>query len=146
MTEINLSGNKISEESAEDQFRTFLEYYGIEFNHIVIEDVAEAAETLKKMIVAAIRKGEVEVNINDGDLEIIQHLSRKTDKLEKIVYSDKIQKGLLAMDTVSSKHTQGRRFAFMAVLTDLPVSSLLQLKGRDSVVFSRLTTVFSMAM
>lgn len=142
----SLIENKISEEAAEAQFGTFLEYYGIEFNHIVIEDGAEAAETLKKMIVAAIRKGEVEVNINDGDLEIIQHLSRKTDKLEKIVYSDKIQKGLLAMDTVSSKHTQGRRFAFMAVLTDLPVSSLLQLKGRDSVVFSRLTTVFSMAM
>ncbi len=143
----DLSGNKISEEAAEAQFETFLGYYGIEFNHIVIEDGAEAAESLKKMIVAAIRQGEVEVSIKDDhDLEVIQHLSRKTDKLEKIVYSDKIQKGLLAMDTVPTKHTQGRRFAFMAVLTDLPVSSLLQLKGRDSVVFSRLTTVFSMAM
>lgn len=142
----DLNTNKISEEAAEAQFETFLGYYGIEFKHIVIEDGAEAAESLKNMVMTAIQRGEVEVNIHDGDLEIIQHLSRKTEKLDKIVYSDKIQKGLLAMDKVPGKHTQGRRFAFMSVLTDLPVSSLIQLKGRDSVVFSRLTTVFSMAM
>ena len=134
---------KISEDVAEEQFSAFLQYYDNNFNDIEIEDGAEAAETMKNTLIRAIRRGDLEINTED-ELVIKQILNKPIGEITSITYTDKVAKARLAMDHESPKKTQARMYAFMAALSDVPVSQLIKLKGVDHTVFSRLTAIFSM--
>lgn len=133
----------ISEESAEEQFGEFLEYYQIEFKDIEIEDGPESAETLKNTLMRAIRRGQIEIK-NDAGFSITHTLANPTDKTTSIVYHDKVAKARLAMDSVSPKKSQQRMYEFMSSMGNVPVSELTKLKGSDVSVFTRLATIFSL--
>ena len=134
----------VSKDVAEEQFESLLDYYGIEFSHIEIEDGPEAAATIKNMLVAAIMRGELEINIGDDGMMVIQNLIYRTDAISQITYTDKVAKARLAMDQVSPKKAQARMFAFMATMANLPVSELLKMRGKDISTFTKLSMIFSM--
>ena len=138
-----MSEKKISDEVAEEQFESFLDYYRINFNDIEIEDGAEAARTMKNALVRAIQEGLLEVTAGD-DLVIKQNLIKPIGEIDSITYTDKVAKARLAMDHESPKKTQARMLAFMAALSGVPVSVLLQLKGADYTIFGRIMAIFSM--
>jgi hypothetical protein len=132
---------KISKEVAEQQIESWLEYFGLDFNDIVIEDGKEAAETLMNTLVRAIMRGELEINVED-ELRVTQHLKFPTENSEDITYLDKVAKARIAMG--DSKNSNQRMYSFMAALAGVPHTDLMKLKGPDSTVFNRLATVFSM--
>lgn len=135
--------DKISAESAEAQIESWLDYFGLSFDDIVIEDGKEAAQTLMNTLVRAIQRGELEINTADA-LQVTQHLKFKTEQTEAITYTDKVSRARIAMDKSPAKHAQGRMYSFMAAMSGVPVSELMKLKGADATIFNRVATVFSM--
>lgn len=142
-TEKQTKPQRISPESAQLQIEAWLDYFGLSFDDIVIEDGKEAAQTLMNTLVRAIQRGELEVN-TESDLAVTQHLKFKTEQTEKITYTDKVSRARIAMDKSPAKHAQGRMYSFMAAMSGVPVSELMKLKGADSTIFNRVATVFSM--
>ena len=138
-----MSEIKISEEVAEEQFDSFLDYFDIDFNDIEVEDGAEAARTMKNTLIRAIRRGALEINV-EGEFSIKQKLTHPIGEIDFITYTDKVARARLAMDHESPKRTQARMFAFMAALSETPVSQLIKMEGKDLSVFGRLTVIFSM--
>ena len=136
-----IMSDKISPEVAERQINDWLEYYGLDFNDIVIEDGKEAAQTLMNTLVRAIQRGELEINTEDG-LNVIHRLKYPTANSEVITYQDKVAKARIAMG--DGKNAQTRMYNFMGALAGLPASDLMKLKGPDATIFSRVSTVFSM--
>ena len=124
--------DKISEQVAEDQFESFLDYFDIDFNDIEIEDGAEAARTMKNTLIRAIRRGALEITTEDG-LSIRQILTHPIGDIQAIIYTDKVARARLAMDHESPKKTQAKMYAFMAALTDIPPSQLMKMEGKESI-------------
>lgn len=141
-TDSKIKKNVISEESAQLQIDAWMEYYGLDFGDIVIEDGEAAAKTLMNTLIRAIMRGELEIDSSDG-LTIIQHLKHPTKKTEKITYSGKVSRARLAMDK-AGKGQQASMYAFMASMSNLPTSELIRLDGSDVTVFNRIAVVFSM--
>lgn len=134
---------KISEEVAEEQFDSFLDYFDIDFNDIEIEDGEATAKTIKTALVRAIRRGALVISVG-GDFSIKQILTHPIDDIQEIIYTDKFAKARLAMDHESPKKSQARMLAFMAALSGTPASKLIKMKGKDLMVYGRLTAIFSM--
>jgi hypothetical protein len=135
--------NKISEESARLQIENWLEYYGLNFSDIEIEDGEAAAKTLMNTLVRAIQKGQLEVAAED-ELKVVHRLTRKIGEIDVITYEDKVSRARIAMDKVPAKHTQQRQYSFMSALCGLPASELSKLKAVDAAIFTRISLVFSM--
>jgi hypothetical protein len=133
---------KISADSAREQINSWLDYYGLDFADIVIEDGKEAAETLMNTLVRAIQRGELEISI-EGDLEIIQHLRFPVEGVgDKITYLDKTGNAKIAMG--KEKNDQIRMLCFMGALCGIEAKHLKKMKGSDATIRTRLATVFSM--
>ena len=135
--------DKISAESAELQIESWLDYFGLSFEDIEIDEGKEAAQTLMNTLVRAIQRGELEINTAD-EMIVTQHLKFKTEQTESITYTDKVSRARIAMDKSPAKHAQGRMYSFMAAMSGVPVSELIKLKGADATIFNRVATVFSM--
>ena len=138
-----MSEAKISEEVADEQFDSFLDYFDIEFNDIEVEDGAEAARTMKNALIRAIRRGALEISV-EGEFSIKQNLTHPIGEIDIITYTDKVAKARLAMDHQSPKKIQARMYAFMAALSDTPPSQLMKMQGKDLKVYGCLTAIFSM--
>lgn len=132
---------KISNESALAQFDAWLEYYGLDFDDIVVQDGKESAETMKNTLIRAIVRLELEISV-EGELSVIQHLKHPTANTTDIEYKDKVARARIAMG--DGNNSESNRYAFMGALCGLPVVDLLKLKGSDMTIFSRLATVFSL--
>ena len=139
---------KISVESAQAQIDSFLEYYGIDKADMELEDGAEAVQTMLNTLNRAIQKGVLEVTDTDDDLVVIHRFARpvklQSGDVTEITYRDKVGKAKIAMDAVSGKKNQSRMNHFMATMGDTTESVIINLKGFDAMVYSRLATVFSM--
>ena len=139
--------NKISKEVAEAQIESFLDYYGIDKADIELEDGVEAVQTMFNTLSRAIRRGVLEI-VDDGELEITHRLVRPVTVKESVVanitYLDRVGKAKISMDTVGGKKNQSKQNQFMSVMGDIPISVLINLKGFDATVYSRLSLVFSL--
>ena len=139
-----MSENKISIEVAEAQIQTLLDYYGIEKTDIEIEDGPEAVQTMYNTLTRAISRGVLEISDESGELMVTHRLIKPVDDTTEIVYTDKVGRAKIAMDSISPKKVQARQNQFMATLGGIPSPVIMKLRGFDSTVFSRLSVVFSM--
>ena len=138
--------NKLSKEAATAQIDNWLEYYGLDFNDIVKEEGKEAAETLMNTLTRAIERGELEI-LTEGEFQITHNLKfpiqkNEGEKLEQIIYKDKVGKARIAMGDSKNIHLQ--MYNFMGALSGIPGDMFSRLKGADNTVFTRISMVFSM--
>jgi hypothetical protein len=136
----------LSKDAASAQIDNWLDYYGLDFNDIVKEEGKEAAETLMNTLVRAIMRGELEI-LTEGEFQITHNLKfpiqkNESEKLEKIIYKDKVGKARIAMGDSKNIHLQ--MYNFMGALSGIPGNMFSQLKGADNTVFTRISMVFSM--
>lgn len=136
--------NKISEEVATEQINNLLDYYGIVKEDIEIEDGVEAVQTMFNTLIRAIRRGNLEITEDEDGIVVTHHLSRHIGETSIITYRDRIGRAKIAMDSMSSKKPNARMNQFMSTMGDIPASVIINLKGFDSTICSRLATVFSM--
>ena len=72
--------NKISEKAAQDQFDILVDYYEFDIDALP-ETLKENVEFAKNKVIAAIRRGRIEIKDDDG-LKITQDLKHGDNKLE----------------------------------------------------------------
>ncbi len=131
---------QISEDVADDQFKSLLDYFDMQFSDIEIEDGENTALTMKNFLVRSIRRGRHSIETESG-LKITHKLDSETDQTTEIVYTDKFSKAKIAMRKASGDEAEA---AFMSALSGVPAVEFSKLKGADITTFSRLATVFSM--
>lgn len=134
----------VSKETAEEQFEMWLDYYGLKFSDIEIEDGEKAAKTLKNGLVRAIIDGHLEVEIRGDGMSVTQYLKNPTKKGGQFIFADRVMAAQLASDKESSKQPIHRQRAFMASLAHVPASEFVHLKGVDATVFGRISMIFSL--
>ena len=135
----------ISEESANEQLETLMNFYDIDKDDIEIEEGPEAVQTLINGLIRAIRKGRLEIKTDsDSQLLVTQHLQHAPGDVSTIEYKVVGQIARLAMDRVKSTKEQERMCAFMGSLSGLGVQGISSLVGADMGTMNRLATLFSM--
>ena len=148
MTTEKAKKNPISKEVATEQIDSFLDYYGIVKTDMELEDGADAVQTMINTLTRAIQEGVLSISEEGGELAIIHKFGRpvklQSGDVTEITYRDKVGKAKIAMDAVSGKKNQSRMNHFMATMGDTTESVIINLKGFDAMVYSRLATVFSM--
>ena len=138
-----MAENKVSLESAEKQMQDLLDYYDIEPHHITTEHGQDAIQTINNRLVAAIRKGRLEISIDaDGPL-VTQHLKHPPGDSPTIVYKEVTAKAKLATDGLGETKGTAKVHAFMGSLADLGPGAIGKLRGVDMGVMEKLFLVFS---
>lgn len=132
---------KISEESAQEQFQIFLDYYDLDEDDFDDSDVKAGMSLSRKKLTRAIRKGMLEIS-NDKKLVVTQHL--KAPKGENSVINYRIVNGTskISMKSKSSKDTYGKIYALLGSLSDLGDMAIQKLEGADLGVAESLGTLF----
>ncbi len=116
----------LSEESADKQVDMFCEYYDIDRSECA-ESQAEAVETSIKKISKAIRRGTVEISLNDDeDIIVTQTIPLKDESETKIVYGALSGKNKKAM---SKQEDYGKIYALLGSLSGLGDTAISKLKG-----------------
>lgn len=141
---MNASEFVCSEEIAKDNLDELLDYYDINKDDIEIEEGPEAMQTLLNGLVRAIRKGRLKIEINEGDLTVVQSLKFPPGDISEITYGVVNQKARMEMDKIKDNKAQERMLAFMASLSGCTSKVLVGFKGVDMGTMNRLATVFSM--
>jgi hypothetical protein len=146
MNEVNeLKTTKvISEEAAQDQIDSWLNFYGLDFDDIVAYEGKAAAKTLINTLRRAIVEGCLEINVEDT-CTITQHLTKtKIDNVDAISYvGKKIARSRIAMEN-GGENQQSRMNAFMGAMSGVESKEFMKLDGFDLTIADRIFVVFSM--
>ena len=133
---------KISKESAKAQIESWLNFYGLDFEDIELENGEDAAKTITYTLVRAIQRGELEINI-DGTAVVTQHLVMPIGSTTKIEYKgNRIGYSRVAMEKYND--TETRTYGFLAAMSGVEFDDLMKLDGADLTVMKRISVVFGM--
>lgn len=142
MTTEKNTPKKISKESAKAQIESWLNFYGLDFEDIELENGEDAAKTITNTLVRAIQRGELEINI-DGTAVVTQHLVRPIGSISKIEYKgNRIGYSRVAMEKYND--TETRTYGFLAAMSGVEFDDLMKLDGADLTVMKRISVVFGM--
>ena len=139
---VDKSPKKISKESARAQIESWLNFYGLDFEDIELENGKETAKTIENTLVRAIQRGELEINIK-GTAIVTQHLVIPIGSVKSIVYKgQRIGFSRIAM----GKYNDGESgtYGFMAALSGVDYDDLMKLDGADLAIMRRVATLFIM--
>lgn len=131
---------RISEEVAEDTFNLLLDYYDLDPEDFDSESQLTVFNVAKRRIVKAIRRGDVEVNNDDG-IRVMQHL-RCTSSDETLEYAELTGKNKLAMEKDKDQEGYGRIYALVGSMTSKGKHGISQLRGKDLSVMECLGAIF----
>ena len=126
--------NKISKESAEISFESFLDYYDIDKEDLTDEEKLPF-EQGKRRIIKAIRTGRLEITIDDK-LVITQNVKGG----QTIEYQEVTGKAKMEMD--KEKGNYGKVYALLGSLSGLGGGAFKKLSGKDLSLAETLGAVF----
>lgn len=115
----------LSEDSAAAQLDRLIDYYEIELDDLPPASKDSIDATMKKLV-KFIRKGRLEINLEDG----IQCIQTLRDGKTKIIYKELCGKAKIAMGSKIETDHHGRLFALLGALSD-GETAVTQLKGPD---------------
>lgn len=122
----------LSLEIAEEQMRIFLDFYEMYPDEMSNPDMVTATELSYDKLISAIRKGRLEITLDNG-LKIKQTLQNKTEiQYSEITGIAKIQDQKFSkQETSQTAAGSERTYSVMASLTNLEVKDILQFKAVD---------------
>lgn len=117
----------LSEESAETQVQSFLDFYELD-RDAVPTSTRENFDTCVKKIISATRKGRLE--FRDEGI-VVQTLKRPPGQIKTITYSELSGKAKQAAGKFDSNDAFGRMYALLGSLSGLGAKAISNLKGVD---------------
>lgn len=129
---------KLSEDSAEKQLDSLLDYYEIEIDDLP-EKTKDSSFAILKRLKKAIRLGRLEIQIEDG-IKCVQTLR---DGKTQITYKEINGKAKAAMGSKEDTDQNGRIYALLGALSD-GETAITKLKGPDLSLAECLGALFFM--
>ncbi|MCP4745034.1 MAG: hypothetical protein GY874_02680 [Desulfobacteraceae bacterium] len=120
---------KLSQESAQQQFALFTQYYELDPEHLPEEQEA-AFNTAVGKILRAVRLGRVEIASEDG-IKVRQHLRNPMGETSTIDYAELSGKAKIAMKSKKDTDYYGRMYALLGSLSGLGETAVTGLKSVD---------------
>lgn len=121
--------NKLSKESAEKQVELFLDYYEIDIDNVPDKQQKSLIKNGMGRLVKAVRKGRLEIIVDDGSIKVTQTLAKNPDK--KIEYPVLRGTHKTSMGDKGAEDYYGRAYALMGSLSGLGESAIEKLEGVD---------------
>ncbi len=131
---------KISEESAQVQIDLLLDCGAVEIEDITSEDLKHAISSSLNVLRRAVRRGLLEIKIENGDTQIIQHLIKIPGK--SITYKEMDGQAKIEMGKVTEDNPYYKAFALLGFLSGLGADGIAKLKGADLSLAESLSAVF----
>jgi hypothetical protein len=128
---------KISEESAQAQILSLLEFYQIDVETMG-PDQKKAVDTSLAKVTAFVRQGMVDIQAP----KVIQHLRTPPGAVSAIEYGEVTGKNMVAMDGRSTDDIYGRIYALLGSVSGLGEDAFRALKGIDLSVAENLGMLF----
>ncbi len=127
----NLHLYKISEEVAQDQLDMFLDYYEFELESLPSDQRMVVEYSLKRLN-TAIRKGFLEIKIEDDTIKVTQILKKPpAPDMTQIVYAELSGKHKIAMRDKKNEDQYGRMYSLVGSMTGFGETFFYSLKGID---------------
>jgi hypothetical protein len=145
-------GFKISEESAEDQYKKLEDFYDIdpdEAGEVYDEDdkegkkFARASKLLRKRWIRMIRKGIVSiVDGENGSTVVVQELSRPLSNHSRLTYAEVNGEAKIEMSKASGENQHEQIIRLLGSLSGIGYRAMSAIRGRDSKVADMIATFF----
>jgi hypothetical protein len=143
MTTGKAPNKTLSKGPAKAQIDAWLDFYGLDFSDIEVDQGEAAAQTFVNTLVRAIMRGELEINVA-GTVTVTQHLVIPVGNITDISYvGQKITLSRIAMEK-GGGDDQTRTMQFMATMSGVEIKDLTALDGADLTVMRRVSTIFGM--
>jgi hypothetical protein len=121
----------ISEESAQDQFQTLLDYYDVN-----LDELGDIAQRIRSRIVKAISYGKVEICVDESGLKVLQNLSNG----KSLTYHEVTGQAKVAMERYNGAHE--KLYGLLAALSKKPLTEVQRLAAADLSIAECLAAVF----
>ena len=125
---------QLSEESANDQLKIFLDYYDINIE-LFEGNIRSGMNMAFAKIINGIRKGKLEITEKDDGISVIQTLRNG----EKITYAEISGRHKISM---GDKEEYGKIYALMGSLSGLGEKAISSFKGADLGLVECLGTLY----
>lgn len=122
---------KVSEEVAEEQLETFLDFYDIDIASIDHKEVQAGLKLSASKVKRAIRKGKLSVELAGDSIKVIQTFKNTEGTEDTIDYTVIAGRHKVAMKDKSDTDNYGKIYALMGSLSGLGEKAILKLKGAD---------------
>lgn len=132
---------KLSEEAAQEQLDSLLDYYEIELEDLP-EAQRQAVKASVRKLVKAIRIGRLEIDFDGNGAVVVRQNIRAG---EPLTYREIDGKAKVAMGNKEANDSYGRAYALMGSLCGLGETAISQLKGPDLSLVETLGVVFLQA-
>lgn len=145
-----MSDYPISEEVASDQLDLLLDYYDIEmedFNEVKIDGASSKAaiQISVRKLTKAIRKGNLEITFNDGELFVTQKLIGKKYQRSELKYKPLGGSAKMAASKYDRDDFSGRMYAILGAMCGEGAPAIISLVGPDLSVAECLGGLFLLA-
>lgn len=134
---------KLSEESAFEQYKKLIDYYDIDPSVVLPTQI----NMLKNVLVKAIRRGALEIEVNENGIEIKQHITKPPKGLSTpLVYQEVTGRAKQIVSQLGeSASTYDQMVTFVAFLTKEEKSLLPDLVSKDHKVMEMMGTLLFLA-
>jgi hypothetical protein len=119
---------KISIQSAQNELNKMMDYYEIEVDEIEDEELKKAIKQGYERAIKAVRKGRLEIKVENGTIKIIQTMK---DGKTKYVYKEIDGEAKMAMAGKKQDDYYGKAYALMGSLSENGENAVKKLKGVD---------------
>jgi ribosomal protein S4E len=136
----NEMSDKISQQVAEEQFGVLEDYYDLDVNDIDHKEQKAAAKMSKSRIIKSIRKGRLQIALQDGTIAITQTLQKPPGEVATLEYAELSGRHKISMK--DSEDNYVRMYALVGAMTGLNETAISNLKGVDLSLVECLGSLF----
>lgn len=138
-----MAENVISDEVAQKQLDSLLEYYDIDMNDFENDTQKDGLKTACKKLKKAIRKGLLEIKEEEDSLIVYQHLNKPIDGVKNpIKYREIDGRCKIAMKESKDGDHYGKLYSLMGGLSGEGYQVMMRFKGIDLSVMECLGSLF----